>query len=418
MSSLSLCAPLLGRFAAVPWLLGLAASVAPITRSTADTVELSGGGHVSGIVKRVDAEPSPYVVVKLEDELYLKLPESRVRRVVKSDELAEYRRLVVAAGDDAERHYRLAIWCKTQVAEAGLPLLPQYRYHMQRAIALDPEHEDARASLKYVRHRGGWAKYADVKRAEGLISVAGRWKLPEVEAAEQRKKQTDVQAKKWIRKVSRLCASAQRGNAEALAELRAIEDPLAAEAVARELDASRGNRSQNRQLRSLWLSLLSKFQNQTAVKALVKAGVEESDDVIREAALESLQQYGRSSAIATYTAMLKSNDNGDVLRAARALSFFPDPELAMTYVDALVTSHKKVEAPRAGTNAGFSSNGSGGFATGGKPKVIVRNLKNPPALTLLKMIEPGVDFGYNESRWREYFAHKWASYSGDLRRDR
>ena len=66
---------------------------------------------------------------------------------------------------------------------------------------------------------------------------------------------------------------------------------------------------------------------------------------------------------------------------------------------------------------GSSSSGGGGLAMGGKPKVVTRYLENPPVLTLLKMIEPDVDFGYDKLAWQKYFAAKLGRSSGDLRRD-
>ena len=73
-----------------------------------------------------------------------------------------------------------------------------------------------------------------------------------------------------------------------------------------------------------------------------------------------------TSAVATYLSYLKKNDNQLVNRAARALSYFPDPELALTYVDALVTEHKHTVASGGGTQAGFSPDRGGSFSTGNK----------------------------------------------------
>ena len=139
---------------------------------------------------------------------------------------------------------------------------------------------------------------------------------------------------------------------------------------------------------------------------------------IREAALEELQQYGATSAVATYVPMLKSNINSEVNRAARALSFFPNPELALTMVNALVTEHKSSQAVGGGTQASFSPDGNGGaFTSGGKTVVVTQKLTNPAVLTVLKMIEPEVDYGFDELRWRNHFANKRAGFTGDLRRD-
>ena len=61
--------------------------------------------------------------------------------------------------------------------------------------------------------------------------------------------------------------------------------------------------------------------------------------------------------------------------------------------------------------------GAGSFSTGSKKVVIVESMKNAGALSLLKIIEPGVDYGYDTQAWREHFARKLTTFKGDLRRD-
>ncbi len=54
---------------------------------------------------------------------------------------------------------------------------------------------------------------------------------------------------------------------------------------------------------------------------------------------------------------------------------------------------------------------------GGKKKAEFEFVQNPGALTLLKMVEPGADFRFDQQAWREYFASQLTAYQGDLRRD-
>jgi hypothetical protein len=382
----------------------------------ADGVKLTGGGHLSGKVRRVPDAKVPYIVVEVDTGLRVALRASQIRQVVEDKNLAEYARRAKIAGNDAELNYMLARWCKENL------LLAQNRYHMQRAIEIDPDHAYARAALGYSKEQNEWVLYDELQRSRGMIKVGtGGWQLPEVAAMQAAQDEADVGAKKWIKEIGKLRTAAMRGGesgAEAIATLSAIEDPLAAGAVAKELLDSRGaNSSQPRELRRLWVKLLGRFHNLPALEGLTRAGVEETDDVIREAALEELQEYGSSAAIATYVPMLKSNNNSEVNRAARALSFFPDPELALTITDALVTEHKSTQAVGGGTQAGFTPDGGGAFTSGGKTVVVTQKLNNPAALTVLKMIESEVDYGFDEVRWREHFANKRAGYQGDLRRD-
>lgn len=403
---------------------GLAVAWLPLAWAVGqDTVELSGGGHLTGQVQRLDEQK--LVIVTVDEDLRVALPASRVRRVVESDRLAPYRRAAAAAGNDAEQHYELAIDCAKAQNFPGDS--EQYkRYHLQRAIELDPNHSKARAALDYIKDNGQWVRLDDLMRRRGMIREGLGWQLPEVVAVDQANEAADKAAKQWSKDVARLTglltrpARGSNGSAkqaEAKQALEAITDPLAAVAVAKQLSDSRGNGSQNQQLRLLWVKLLGSFRNGPAVRELVKTGIDEPDQIVREAALEQLQQYGAGSAVATYLPMLKSNDNALVNRAAQALSWFPDPELALTYVDALVTEHKHKVLPGAGTQAGFSQDGSGAFSTGGKAKEITIPKQNPAVLGLLNTIEEDANFGYDETRWREHFATMLTAYDGDLRRD-
>lgn len=94
----------------------------------------------------------------------------------------------------------------------------------------------------------------------------------------------------------------------------------------------------------------------------------------------------------------------------------------MNYVNALVTTRKIVTPAGAGMNLGFGDgggggNGIGGMSTGSQATVQNDTRTNPAVLSLLRIIEPEVDFGYNETKWRDYFASKKTAYQGDLRRD-
>ena len=389
-------------------------------QTPADTVELSGGGHVAGkVLSRDPSGKNAHVIIKVDDGITVAVPENRVRRVVTGDQLAEYRQLAAEAGDDPEKHYQLARWC----VASTLPLQGQKRYHYQRAIALDPDHELARAALGYVKQGNEWILYSDQQRQRGMIRSGGKWKLPEAVAIEDYQDQANEKAKRWIKDIARLRAMALNPSVkaeksqEAFDELAAIDDPLAASAIAKELGGK-----QSRKMRMMYVKLLGKFRSATSVKALTMVGFDDGDDVVREAALSELQGYGAESAVDFYLQKLRSNRHSDVRHALRALEFFPDPELAMAYIEALVTEHKTEKAAGPGINAGFGGPTSGGgglgsFSTGSKKEVIKVYKKNSTALSLLKQVEPPVDYGYDAQAWREHFASKLTTYRGDLRRD-
>jgi len=398
-------------------LLPILITVLLVGPAIAQRVDIYGGGAAVGQAKVSEQGGTQQVWVKLDDQVVLSIPKARVRTIEPVDKLARYFKFAGLTGDDPERHFKLSRWCK------GESLPHQARYHLQRVIALDPDHTEARAILRYTRVAGEWIKWSTLQRQRGLVHVGGnKWEAPELIAREKARKADEVAAKKWTRTLRQMLSAVARGEEDALQNLAAIEDPLAADAVADQLMRSRDG-SQTRQLRRLWVRLLGKFKNASSVKTLVQTGIDEPDFKIREAALEQLEQHGRRSAVSSYANVLveaaagKHANDSLVRRAAVALQSFPDPEMAFTYVDALVTEHVRTAAPAPGMSFGFGDNGVGGIQAGGAPQAEVLRSENLEVLNLLRMIAPDVNYGFNEDAWRQYFAARRSRFDGDLRRD-
>lgn len=384
--------------------------------ASVDTVQIFGGGQVAGRVKRVASEKTPYAIVEIDPHLKVAIPEHQVARVAEASALAEYRARVAAiaaatGGDDAEQHYELARWCKQQLLHA------QYRHHLQRTVRIDPNHSKARTALGFVEHDGEWVRQAQLYRSRGMVSVGGKYRLPAELMIAESKKEVEVKSKAWLRELDRLKRLIARGGdrgGEAWAALAAIDDPFAAPAIGRELVEAT---EQPRDLRLFWIDKLAQLDSPDGLPPLIRVGLSETDSVVREKALETLHQRAPEAAVAAYLPLLRSNDNATVRRAAESLSYFPDPELVVPLIDALVTKHKTVIPADTRTNVGFNNSGSGGMTTGGKERTIVESVQNPPVLDLLRQIEGDVDYGYNVAFWRRHVASKLSGYRGQMRRD-
>lgn len=382
----------------------------------AGKVELSGGGQLTGDVKqskKADGSTA-HVVVKVDDDLSVAVAGTHIRYTVVAADLKEYRDRAAAAGQDAEAQFQLAHWCKVNT------LLPQHRYHLTRTIELDPDHSLARASLGYIRHdtESGWVNAESLRRDQGLIHASKGWVLPEVLVARNQANEADRQSKLWIRTFRRLHANAARGDGAAVAEIEAIDDPMATRAIADELLRSRNSKINLRSLRMVYVRLLGRMRNGGTVAALVEMGLNEPDELIREESLRQLTEFGASSAVATYVPLLRSSSPAQVDAAARALTFFIDPELAFIYVDALVTEQQsQVQVGSGGTDVGFGNTGASGMSQGSKILSKTTYVRHPAALQLVTTIAPGADYGYDEAAWRNHFAALRNPYRDDLRRD-
>ena len=380
-----------------------------------DTVELSLGSHLTGKVIKKHAD---WVVMQLDEELAVAIPQQRVRRLRESSELTEYKSKAANAANDPEANYQLARWCKDN------SLSHQYKYHLHRVIALSPDHAKARSALGYVKQTGGeWILYSLQQRGKGLVLTKSGWDFPEVVAKRELRDEAKVTANKYRKELARAVTPYLKANNDRAAgflnTIRGFTDPIAAGAVAEQLERSRGKKVSAREadLRMEFITLLGKHRNYTSIEALVKTGLEEPSALIREAAIAELQKHGSSSAIATCLPMLRSSNPRVVDQALRMLRFFPDRAHVMAYIGALITTHKTEIAAGAGTSAGFGNDGSGSFSAGGKKTVIVKNIRHPDALALLKEVEPGADYSYDEQAWRKHFAAQWNYYTGNLRRD-
>jgi hypothetical protein len=380
-----------------------------------DVAELRLGGTLDGRIRPQEQGGHRFYMVDMEEGLRLAVPASEVRRVRGEDETMEaYRARLETTPDEAEAQWELARWCRS------VNLLPQSERHMRRVIDLDTDHAQARAALGFARHQGQWIEHRLLQQQRGMIRSAGKWSVPEDVAVQRMNDEADVAAKRWVRRLAQLRSQAARGGergAEAMAQIRGIDDPAAAGAVAKQLQDPRAARSEPLETRLLWVEILGRLRTPAAVEALARTGLDDASIRVREACYDQLEEYGKGLAIRFYLSRLKSSNNAVVQRAGTALSYLNDPEIALSLVEALITEHKEVIPPGQGLNVGFSADGGGGLSTGSQARVINHPINNPSVLAALREIEPEVNYQYDKMRWRQHFAEKLTSYSGDMRRD-
>ena len=134
-----------------------------------DTVYLKGGGKLEGEV----SEQGDRVIVKNAIGT-LRIDRAKVVRIEREESIeAEYKRRAAALdAKDADGHYGLGLWLRQKRRRE----LAQQEF--ERAVAIDPNHGDARRALHHVFHNGTWYTQDQAANVAGLVKYMGRWLTP------------------------------------------------------------------------------------------------------------------------------------------------------------------------------------------------------------------------------------------------
>jgi hypothetical protein len=257
----------------------------------------------------------------------------------------------------------------------------------------------------------------DVMASRGMVLYKGQYLTPQhVELLERRNqaKETEADWAKNIERLRRWLTGRQEDRvAAAHAELQAIRDPAAAEAVVEALQ-----REKNPALKRLWLEILSHLDHRAAVDALVDRSLADPDEEVRYQSLEYLIQSGRPGLVMPYIRALKNRDNEIVNRAGAALGQIGDREAMGPLIDALVTNHtiKLSDVPPDQQSYTFSSDGTFSFGGSG-PQVVRKDINNPAVLNALVTLAGGASFDYDKAQWRRWLAAQAKQNAIDVRRD-
>ena len=370
---------------------------------------LRTGGRIEGELlntERTAAEPY-FLRTPLGVRLAL-APSQVLRVVVKTDVEKQYEALLPALASTAEAQWQMAQWCK----EAGL--LEQRKRHLASVIALEPDHEDARAALGYLHIGSRWMTQEEFFTGRGYVRSGGDWKLPqhvELEAADRQGELTTKKLRRDIRNWTEQIADG-RGD-DARRKLLAMRDPLAAPALA-EILADAG---QPRDVRFLCLDQLTKLPPGLATATLLKLAMDDKDEELRDQCLDELKRTAAPLAVSFFVAQLSSKDNKRINRAAACLERLGDPEATLPLINSLVTTHEYLVSPSGGRPGGLSFSSDGGLNVGGRPKKVKHDHENPSVRTALVSLHQGVNFAYDKEAWRRWYAQTFTTTKVDLRRD-
>ncbi len=381
------------------------------TPARADVVDLAGGGRVEGKVQPAEEGDKSTFVIDLADGGRLTLPRSQVTRIDStSDVEAQYQKLALTSPDTVEAHEKMAEWCRQH------KLQHEYQAHLERILELNPNHADARAALGFHQKDGQWMNRDDVMASRGMVMYEGKYVTPQqVEIMEGQKKSRLTQAD-WNKRIEQLRsrATGRRQDPKALAEIEALNDPGAADAVVAVL-----RRENNPDLRRLWIETAGRLNSQAAINALVDLSLNDPDDEIRHLSLESLIKSGRAGISSPYVRALKDKDNGVVNRAAAALGQIKDHDTIGPLIEALITKHRvKVSDQNPDQHAYSFSKDSNAFSFGGNgPQFVNQSMRNRAVLDALIAMSGGTSFDFDQDQWRGWLAAQAKANAVDVRRD-
>jgi hypothetical protein len=367
----------------------------------ADTFVLHNGGRVEGELLNPDEKPRKSYVVQTDDGAKITLDAEQVAKVVQfSAAQREYEKIRPTFADTVEDQWELAEWCRKE------KLLPERFAHLERLIAIDPDHAQARRALGFYQMNGQWSKRDDLMKERGLIKGKdGRWYTQqEIDLAEKRRDQ-ELQEKAWFQKIDRwrdAIHNNRRDRDQALANLRTIKDPAAVKALASVL-----KREISLAMRVQFIEILAALDSAEAARVLTAAAVEEPNDEIRATCLDYLEKKPNPESVAYFVKMLRSKENAFVNRAARGLQRMKDPSAVGPLIDALITTHKiKVAGNPGNISTSFGSGGGapGGLSVGGGgPKIYTVHTSNQAALDALIALS-GTNFNFDKQAWKYWFA--------------
>ena len=402
----------------------------------ADRFILSGGGQVEGELLNLNESPRRIYIIKTADGGRVTILKSQVKRILrKSAAERRYDELLPRCPDTADGHWRLAEWCRKN------RLTKQRALHLEQVLKRDPNHAGARRGLGYNRLNGQWIRTDEWMKAHGYVRHKSRWRLPQEIQIESERNEMRQQGKDWKRKLKRWRGWLfHKRHDNALVEIRGIEDPLAAEALGDLLDREKDERVKLWYIEALGQLIIppasespvegtidegenrprrARRLTPAATDILVRWTLEDDERRIRHACLDELERHENRRAVSSLVAALRSKSNTRVNRAAIGLGWAGDRSSLLPLINALNTQHKFVLKGGPPGQIGTTFNRTpGGISIGGRrPKVRVRDIRNPESLDALLSMADGVDYGYDEARWKSWYIATQTPQNVNLRRD-
>lgn len=367
--------------------------------AAAEVFVLQSGGRIVGEVLNPEQNPRETYVIKTDSGGQITLSKAQVKQIIyQRPEEIEYEKIRTRYADTVEGQWELAEWCREHKLSA-----PREK-HLQRVLALNPDHEPARRALGYSRVNGEWMTQKEAMVKQGYRYYKGRYRLPqEIELMEQDRK-TELAEKEWMKKLStwRAWLDTDKGKT-ARENLTSINDPMAIRGLTQALKEER-----REQVRLLLVEALGQIGTQEALLVLAKRTLEDPVEEVCLTCLDYLKEKKDPEAVKFFIAKLSSKSNPEVNRAAVALRHLGDASAVGPLIDALVTAHKfKISSGNPNQMTTTFGNGGGaapgGMSMGGGPKIITQHISNRSVLEALVELTGGINYGFDVQAWKAWY---------------
>ncbi|MCI0493294.1 MAG: HEAT repeat domain-containing protein [Planctomycetes bacterium] len=374
-----------------------------------EVLKLANGGQIEGRLVE-DANKDHYIIETSDGRI--SIAQSQVVNVEStSEDEQQYEALARTSPDTVEAHWKLAGWCRER------KLRDEAQQHLTRILQLDPHHAEARALLGFKNKDGTWMTRDEVLAARGLVLYEGRHVAVQHVELFEREKEIKLSQADWADKLDRwrraLVGRREDRAAQALSDIRQVDDPQAAEPLVRLLE-----READPELTRLWIETAARIDHPACIEALVRLSLFDDDEEVREQCLDILADSGRRGIVTPYIRELRSKENEIVNRAGTALGRLGTADAIGPLIDALSTKHTIQVGNGNPDQQGYTFSPDGGaFSFGGGPQIVTREIRNPAVLNALVQLAGGTSFDYDQDAWRAWLAAQARLHVVDVRRD-
>jgi hypothetical protein len=380
---------------------------------TAETFHLSTGSAVEG--KLLNPDQDPRTTYEIETSIgKIVLSAKQVRGVVRKPKvLQQYEESLPKVPNTVAGHLGMADKC------ASVNLFEQRDFHLLEVLRIDPDNAAVREKLGFIKINGQWRKEDVLMRQQGFVREGGRWRTKQELAVKHANEDVEDAEIQWRIKIMRwesviLHNPTKAGGA--IANIRAIRDYRATPTLAERLNQVKLSRD----MKFMYLEVLIAIGGNVPVEAMLKCITMDPDEALRQRCLSQLRKWQSRSAMFFFISLLDASDNQTVNNGGYALGELAMADALLPLIKALRTKHTYTIGGGNSINANFSPNqsGLGGLNFGGKPKVVEQYIVNRSVHSaILAIIPEGVNFGYDQDQWMQWYIRLNTPQNINLRRD-